>query len=680
MSNDFTALKDEQASEKFYLLRLKGSRYLNDLATSVSGDLYSAPWPYVATPGFFENSAEFSEVSTLPSASATFWNDTTNQTIYWNSPNAPASSYSVIADFYLFYTGEKNRVVTEDPENTATPERDWEPKLLRSPEISQNMKNIFQGIISFSANSVSVVNDRFEWSARLTPNDSFYNREVTVWLCINDVTNIKKVYEGFIKQVSVKRTEVTFRIEDGLSLLRKQATMGDTDDAFYNLDNYPDLQLQRSGQAIPFIFGKASRYDLRTASGGNYPSSGFLNLDPEALLPAVCTDYDASLSTSNNREWTCARVTAPLEYSCSVVSVVNGSDHERLTVAASDYDNFLIGDTFAVTSTAGTSYHRLVQKDSGTDLLTTGGLVGGSNYGIVTDFVPSIVVTQGDSTYYLRSKTDYTSATASTQGGNTLLKVTLANNWEGTFGADTLDPQTHQVFYRVRPDSSTWNHADALEFMLEKSGISAASASFATAATALNTNVLFSVPQFDEGDILDYTRYAELICESTLGHIYLNDDLEVGYKLFFAPSATVELTETDILKGTFKVGIDYNDITHQLVAFNPHASSVEMTSSSETRKSAKAQYLHKVENTDRFRHVLEDISGRVDAHLSLRSQRFATYTLTDKIKTIDAQLGDNFRVVRSDVLGGTGEQDLVLIGKSVSPNKVDLTLTDLKDL
>jgi hypothetical protein len=277
---------------------------------------------------------------------------------------------------------------------------------------------------------------------------------------------------------------------------------------------------------------------------------------------------------------------------------------------------------------------------------------------------------------------DYTASLVATSGGNKYLKITFVNNFEAFHaGLTVLDPTVHDVGYRVKPDTTSAGHGAAIKNILEKAGITTAAASYTAADAALVSKVNFSMPTYLEQDYKEYYKYIEDILSSSLGYIYIDGDLKIAYNVFDTPSSTDEVTPTDILDGTTTIRVEYQDIIDHLIAYNDHIVDAEVnTNSSKTASSTRAKYLHGINKTTRFIHVLEDISSRITDILNVRSNRFVYYTFKTKSKNLDTVIGDEFLLNRDGLLGNVATQSVVAIGVSKNNKNVSIEATDLYNI
>ena len=687
MANNFTTIQQNQASDKFYLVRIEPARYVNDDLSSIGGGQYEMTFSYPIAK-VEENGTALTSVTSGLSSGEYLYDETTN-TLQVHPGSAPSSTNAIVVFYYLFYTGGRFRVVSEDPENTNTTSRDWLPRIQRNPEIKSSVKDVVNGFLNISSSSLVIINDLQEFNQYMTINDSFNQKDIKIWLCLNSSDNIQKIYDGKIINVGLTRNKVTFKIDDPLSKISRPALNGDDSvDTFFNLDDFANVQPFKEGSPIPMIFGSVSRYKLRPKTITNL--SDAREVLPDQINEAVCTDYSNTLSTTTNREWGCCRVVDGFVDFSFTPSNIDNSDANftRLDGTSGEIAKFHIGDTFVVNDGGVDRYCQVHDIDTTNNYLYVtkqAALTTGDD--VEANDCPVLVIADfAGETYYPLYGQDYTATVTNTAGGNKYLKITFADNFESNHsGLTTLDPGAYRVFYRVSPDTTNAKHGSVVKKLLEGIGLTVNAASITAANSALATNCAFSIPNFDETEYNPYYKYIQDILKSTLGYLTLNNDFEIEYKLFASPSSSTVLDNVDIERGSLNVDVEYKDIVTQLIAFNPHYNNDELTADSNntptvSEKRNKAVYLHGIVNTDRFRHVLERMDNKISDIMDVLSERQAYYDLNSKIINVNNIIGDDLQLETEGILGSGSSKDLKIISINKSPERTKMTLTDLGSL
>jgi hypothetical protein len=152
--------------------------------------------------------------------------------------------------------------VNETPDG-AGPERVWEPRILEAPILNQSIKNNFVGVFSSSASKLSLINNDNDFQQHLNESASWNDADVKIWMCINDTTNIQKMYTGKVKNLSIIAKQVTFTFYDSFSRLNQPALMGDpADDAYFLTESssFTAVDPKEDGTPVPMIFAESSIY------------------------------------------------------------------------------------------------------------------------------------------------------------------------------------------------------------------------------------------------------------------------------------------------------------------------------------------------------------------------------------------------------------------------------------
>lgn len=686
MANDFSTVKNNQTSEKFYLARIVPRRTVNDDLVSIGGGQYQMTFPYFPQKAL-ANETELTKVDVISGAGEwSYDEDTQLLTVY----STPSSSNFINIYYYLFYTGGRHKTITEDPEDTATAIRDWLPRIKSNPVIDSSVEDVIEGNLKVSLSRLIVINDQFEFQAYLTDNDSFNKAEIKVWLALDDIENIQKIYDGRVRRINLGETTVNIEFDDPLTGILEPSLMGDdSSETYFTEDDFPNMAPNSTGLPIRYIFGTASRYQTKTDTAITGLTDA-QKIEEQSLELCVCTEFSNSVATTTNREWGVCRVSSDgfLAFGFTPSNVDNSAGgYTRLDGTAAEVDKFRVGDTMLITQ-AGSHYERVVLVDRTNNYvyitkngaLSTSAVVGSND-------CPTIVVTDelGNDFYLLYSR-DYTTGVVTTSGGNKFLTITLVDNFETNHaGLTTLDPGIHRVKYKVRPDTTSGQHGLVIKALLENAGLTVNSASVTAANSSLPVNCAFSIPQFDEDDIKRYVDYVQIILKSALSYISLNNSFEIEYHLFDTPLSTAEITNVDILKDSMDIEIKYNDIVHQIISFNPHWSSAEAKEDpadtpSVTEINLKAKYLHNINKVTRFRHVLESMNTRLAKIIDVRSERRVIYNFDTKIINIDNIIGDDIKLVRDGILGNDASKVVKILGLRKSPKKTNLIASDLLNI
>lgn len=675
-SNNFAALKENNAVKKIYLLRMNPARDITDDLVLDAGSIYECTINLKVNKVTL-NGVELTKVDNLTADKQYTFNESTGELRVYTL-SAPGDDFTFIAYHYLFFTDDQFRYVPQTPTDSATVTREWEPRLFGGIDFSQSVENIIQGTLSIAYSAIKLKNNDAYFQNFLGFNESFYNKKIELWLCLDTVDNIKKVYEGVVTEVLIDSETASFKVEDILSRLQQPASFGTpTNYQYYNDDASIGITVSpnKAGTVVPFIIGRFSKYALINAAIATRPNAR--KLDPESLLEAICITYSATISGTTNRAWgLCLSYdSVPLVFPTLSSMTVDNSDANCTKIhtitPAINFDYIFVGDQMAFVNGGSSKYLDIIEVDYVNSFIYVekdAGLT--SAWQCSADTVTTSVFLQraGVNTR-LRQGRDYGIFNAmvdSVGGGDfkTMVYLFFNNNFETALGIPDLDPINDRIVFRIR--FNNWGHGEILKRALNSAGIVTNDASFAQADIDLPVNCNFSVPYIDESDIRPYYGYIEDILKSTLGFLRMNSSFEVEYNLFAAPTAPAEITDSNIVRDSLNLEIKYKDITNEIIAYNAHLDAEDIVSKdptntpSKTLKNNRSLYLHDCNNTDRFRHVVDNIVPTLQKILAIRSERRVNYVLSTKGSNLDSQLGDEFKVVNDHALASPANEGVIV--------------------
>lgn len=685
--------KVKLATERFMLVRLNPARFIEPPA--ISAPVYGQDFPYPIN-RVERNGVALTQVTAVSNNDEWSYDETTGA-LEVQLASAPNDTTNVlIAYYYLFYTGTVFRAVSEDPENTATTVRYWEPRITTYPSIGQSFDNILAGVFTITSTGIELINDDGQFQEYLTDDDSFYQKQVDIWLCINSVSNIQKVFTGTITNLSLGQNRVQLSIVDSFNKLKQPAFLGDTsDEAVFSRDSgsFPSLDPKHNLRPCPYIVGSSSRYQTFGQAGNvaGAPDPYLLSVGTEAYSTA----FNAQASVIVNRTWGTCRIKGSVATQAfGTVQAVLDTGAGYTFVRFSTLSNAFYGDTIKWTE-AGTDYYGLINHFGTFTYLAV-------NYNLIisspnTPFtLASVVANQksfgvfieapNETTTYIvpRYGRDYTVTETPTSGSNNYLEVSFVNNFEASHaGFSVLDPNAQQVFFRTS-NTTVQTHGDILKEMVTKAGLTPEATSFGDADTGLPVNARFHIPNFDEDAADFYLKYVQDVLASTLGYLKVNSDFEVEYHLLSAPASFDVRDNFLMLDEETACAVEYQDIATKIIAYNPHNDSGDAIDDANTpaatAESTKARYLHGLVNVDRFRHCLEELTSKITDHINLKSMRAVRYSLATATEDIDTELGDDLELQNKIVLGSSDTQDVKITSIEKSPSSIRLEARDLKGL
>ena len=706
----FATEKEKSVTDRFMLVRLEPGRYVND-DLAASGSLYSMTFPYPVAK-VERNGVELTNDGATPNADGEWLYTESTQSLQVYSSSAPSSSVIFVVYYYVFVTNEKLRILPQDPESAesaSNPLRSWEPRLLGSPKIKQSIGNNLVGVFSIENTSIDISNLDDNFQQYLSLNDSFFNKDCRIWFGLNNSDSLQKVYLGKCRNIRLDSRSVNIDVQDNFSRLNQPCLNGDTgDEAYYTEAGFADIDPQKFNTPVPLVYGPFSRwkdevsYAGFVSSGGGGTRVNLLNEFTSDTLAfwneATCIDYSTDpTSTSENRIWALCRVPSGGFRSTnfgSPTGITDNGTNIRLNYdvsgwAALDVEKY---DFCAIHQGGATGYFQLTSINipsrrltlyADTEDVASGFTVGGMT--IVNSNAPQVIVVDEVEGMQYQSfwGKDWTFSETTTSGGNKLGKVTFNSSVESALSYDrNIHPRSVKVYYRVR--GQPIDHSDVVQELCESVGLTVDATSFAAAQSALDKQCIFQIPQFDETDFKAYLDYIKLVLESTLGVLYLKNDFSVGYSLLDAPSSSTVIDSNTYLRDSLRVDLNYEDIVTFLIAYNSHIGDpgtlVYTESGSASDESAKAKHLHGINNVNRFRHVLNDITSRVSDILDLRSNRLAKYRYKTSTQDLDSELNDDLQLESDLLLGNDTEKDLKIVGLDKGLDDTEIEATDLGGL
>ena len=686
------AEKVKIATERFLLVRVNPARAI--IPASVGGGIYEITLPFIMN-SLELNGVVLTKDMVAPTVNGHWFQDESTKILQVKLAVIPDDTTNILVAFhYMFFTATNYRPISEDPEDGSTTIREWRPLILNYPSILQSFDNIFNGIFTINDTSIEIINTDFSFQQFLGDDDTFFNKTVDIWLCINDVSNIQKIFTGTIKNLAIGGNTVTLNCVDSFNKLKGIASMGDqTNEIYYSTETFPNIDPKFSGFPIPYIVGSKSRYATSVYMAPINVGDPFIYLLNECN-EAATTSIDA-VSVTTNREWGCCRQKGSVavqslgtltKLSSPATNIWYAKFMSFSNLSVGDYIKFNSGggDQYALVGyvgdfTSGVDNYNVILIDPSNSISLTSVITGLKSFAVVI-YDPTIA-----KYYYPVIGVDYTLDDSTvTSGGNHYVKFTFANNFEPAWGISPhLDPNRHKVFYRTS-NSFVHTHADLSKDICGLVGIPTNSTSFSDVNTALPVNARFSIPNYDEQDYDIYLKYVQDVLSSTLGYLKVNSSFEVEYNLIAAPSSTNIRDSFLMIQDQTGCDIEYQDIATKIIAYNPHNSSAYETSlspsPSETRESVKARWLAGAENVNRFVHCLETITSRIAAHIGLKSFRFAKYKFQTATEDIDTELGDDIELNNKIVIGNSEIQDVKIITIEKSPKYVSLEASDFKGI
>ena len=700
--------KLKSASERHMLFKITPKRYINDSLVFVSGIVYSMTQTQKME-SVERNGVALSNGSSSTPIADEWYHDESTNTLYVGLSSAPNEDTNVIISlFNLFVTGSKTRYVTEDPLNPSSTIREWEPKLVKEPSVSQSVRNLSAGVFSISNISIDIIDVDSSIKDLLDIDTSFNNSSVTAWQAINDL--YVKIYQGKVKSISPKSTTITLKIDDNFSSLFSEATMGDAESEITaTRSTYPDLDSKLQSAPIPYFFGKSTHGIIENNTDhGSITYKGLSKGTNVAINISNSSDDIANQTDPDNNIFILGRVgpggIAMQDFgTITAISHPIGSFQVFVTATGHNYkygdgfslrrddlgfDTLVLGEIIDVSTTGYTIQTRKI---------FTGQLIAPANAGEqltvanIEIFIRESVQLRyhiftgeqiiGDkvSYYSLPIGHGLTTTQEVLDSGNILVKIDLRDVTKYT----QFNVSDHKLIFTMTPADSA-GHSEVVEKLCELSGLTINTASFAQAQIDLDESCIFQLPFKGQRRNTSYLKVIERIMQSTLGILYLNNDIEVNYNILSAPTSGDKVDDKSIINNTSRVLIEYNDIYTKLEAQNSGYSSLMSVAEGDepffSSEDNKAKYLNNITKKKNVEHVLEDFVSQGSKILNFVSNRRVEYTFDVATDLIDSLIGDDLSLSTFVLIGGLATEDVKIISIKKSSDKVTATATDLKGL
>jgi len=746
------------ASSRFVLARLEPARLINSSLSSLGGNLYSATLDSFILSKIERSGVLLTKVTT-PAADGqwSFNEDTGLLTIY--STIAPNSTTGIfIIYYYLFYSSDVDKIYPEGV--TTGVARCWNGRISQTPSTSQSINNITSSfIVTSSTSSLTLSNADYDFQKYLTAYDSFANKNAESWMVVNG--EISKIFTGKIVNIDTNANSINISLNDEFNrVLSENAYLGDdVGQAIATIDAYPNIVDIDINRPIPVIFGRSNQYNITNRSlvlSSESLLSGIqidrsVSTTTHPLEFILCRIPNGVTLTRPTPSITLPQVRSAAKILISGGATLGARSTEPLQFNGDVTADIEVGQTFDYVTANGTShavvtkrvYNSLISKTqvdwySDQTAFTFTGAVDITITGLTFSDKPAIMVkglaTEEVSTPYANGDGNSTNddewvalyskhfTTSIIQQNNTkLLKIKFNANWFSTvmhkdrissltnhafdelayqaFKVDSFktDFDRVKVFYKITTDEALSNHSDTLKFIVESSGISVNSSTFATAKSDLDSNVLFSIPFANSSTSLAPLKdYIQALLSSVVGVVYLDEESNLSYNLLSLPAAGDEIDENDILSNSLDVAVNYRDIITNVVYSNlhepqknfyidkdifppPDLSSAEIYNCNISIEDFASKYLNKSEKTKFLEHVLQDITagGRHLVYLALLSKRYATYKYSTSSQSLLNNIYDNVTLNDKIVLGGSNTVNCAIVALTKDEDKVDIIISDL---
>lgn len=705
------ALSDElakQVSERYCLIKITPSLRLNTLLSVKSGTIYTCTFTNT-----FELSSvkvdgtAYTESTTVdPTASKYYYNVTTG--VFEINFNAAIGTKQAILFFNLRFTDSEYSVYNESGVKNAVSSYAWQSRIGEAPDFDVSIKDMLSGVTSISSSRFSVKNDDLWMNSYIGSEYSYFNKDVTVWLCVNQLVSAK--FSGSLKDITPNNDDYSFSIYDHMYKLNESCLMGDTnEDAYYNTTTYTTMDPGKMGNVIPYVIGR-SKYKFKNNILNT--AVDYFDFDENETEQAVC------LTIADSLTWGICRsgpngfkktnygdinsgsmvVNATLDFNYGNASANRRSFYLSWSITP---PNIEVGDTIEIVS-GGTTYQGCVLYSVYQEV---GGYMeaiapAGSYANVTTSPNDSIgiMILQGTYRFYPLAVNDYTLTTTTLASGNKLYKVVFSAGFEARHpGMATIDYLNTKIYYRFTEKTSVTDdtsHAKVVSRVLTAAGLTVNAASITAVDALFTAYVNMTIPEFGSKTPKNYTDYLELLLKSSFGYIYRdNSTLETMHKLFAVPSAANLILYNEVLM----VSVQFNgsEMAANLRALNDNIyflntnftanSPYDPVGVSSSTTLTKSKYHHGLTNQKDLHSVFTRPSASLTVNrkgYSENVQMIVDFTTSSKYSNLN--IGDDVAIYDTRIPGtkstyqGYSCSLLKIIGIKYSSSKIIFTAIDFK--
>ncbi len=739
MPNNYSTLVNERSSLKFFLIRIKPARDISSDLVLFSGTTYQMTLNVPTVPNLEVNGVAYTKVSSLtPSSSQFYFNDDTK--LLRVNFGAALTSQIVVAYYYLFMTNDIYKRAMENPFDLTGSFYDYDPRIASDPDFEISQQNVMFGTISISSTSLELKNQDNYFQQYLTDNDSFYNKEIIFWHCLNDVNNNVLTYKGFVTNYSLSKDNLILEIDSDFKALLKTKFSTDTfDNSFFTLASFPKLDPSLDFTPVTRYYCRVSPHEIN--SDVNSPANSmavrvagdaaliagasWLKLRGERCVAVNVSRGNDPTGGGVNRTWiagaTPVTLLSVLNFTITSVAAYFpatelGWNLYVVGISAADRLNLTIGDSFFLTGNVNNCAHILGEVPGGVLIATAptnpAPLV---NNVYIRQVISQVQIEcldiqkNGENLILpLIPNIDYNQTIT-----NDHIIISLSPNFEAKFPELTAVKPHIEEDYVMRfvchvdtPPSLgvnydiDLNHASVLKGLIEEAGLSTNATSF-TNAGATNILLNFTIPFQGSTEFPTYLEVIEKILESTGGYITINSSNEIEYYLLDAPNSPTAINDDSILKDSLTQKFSFDDIASSITFKNIHGGiyiwkdnntstragsnlykswSYQNTINNEQENNPRATYLHGITKNIQIENFLDGTttSNAFDRIKRLRFNRIAKFGIAIK-NFANSKLGDNFQIQSQD-LAGTNTRDIRIFTKRQSKNYTNIEGYDLIDL
>lgn len=725
------ALIDKQASKRIMLAKIVPTRLLNGSTISMGSGQYSASMPVKHLSAVKRNGVALTRDTAAPTVNDHYYFDEATGYFQVKLASAPSNVNILTADFALYFSSGETVVAYDPPTGMVGDLVEYEPRIRNQPEFSVNINDIQNGVFSISGTSLVIENTDRELNKYLTVKDWFKFKDVQMFACYEDETNVEKFYQGVITDVDLDDNNVVFAIGDAFSKLATPAYLGPRTEAIANYTEFTDIYPKHIGQNLPMILASSSP-GVPILDSFGYTSVGFV--DPTVMNKGICATYTPKGNTSQNRNWYCCRL---LDTTYEYVESLNFGTPNSFSAFASIGQPYIIRVGYASAGTFAT--HNVEVGDSFTvnyGPYTAYGIVTSVNYTDreIVGYAPNWNGAYWDTTakditaisalggtkfcialqdiktgkyFFPICGYEYSIGGVPGADGGIMIGVLFANNFEATmdarkiytgagdgyadnnnfpeygqFSTIRLDPENYDLFYKISvSDSVDFTFENVIKKMITSSGL-VADTPFIDIPTALpeDTELIRTdtqIPDKDEMSYDTYLKYLQELLRPFACFLRLNSTGDkASIKGFASPSGSGQVFDEDnILQGSLSIETDFNDIITEIISYNDYTYPYSITVYDDL-----AEHLNGGKSSTTIIHLMQFLNDRLEKLLTLLKNRKATYRFQTATQGFNLTIGDSITLKHNNILGGDESANLFITGISKNIETVTIEASDLGGL
>jgi len=618
------------------------------------------------------------------------------------------TNHSVIADnaFIVFsdlhYTIEQARYYDYTDLYGATFEVEYKPRVKKAPSLSQSVKNVYSGIISFSRYNIQMIDVDNELKDLLSQKISFYNATTKIRYFVNDV--LAETMTGKITDLSISNNGLSFGVTDVFNQLKSDALFGDSiEDVTLTTADYPNLDPSLENHIVPYVVGKQSFCETGRASNSSVLSmvDGLqgINIKYNEDQPFENDDFIlcrvGPSGVAMQSFGTGAVLTHNLNDDFFTVTLGPGANivyGDALYIAVDDiFDTdhlyYCICTSLTATTATFTTYDRFTAKKTLTNLAYK---IDMSDVDLHYSIQATLIGPDGVVYPLLFADEQPNLQFTTLPSGNKLVKLVGVGG--GVWGAY---PTTNSKLIFSIQTNESGDHTNLVKRLLDVSGIEYNASNIDGAQSVMDSKCCLQIPSKGSNSVPSNLDVMETILKSTLGFLYTNNLGNITYKLLEQITSTVQdVKDQDINESSWDINVEYQDICNIVEYKNIYYSqSQSLFNDNKTNpydgsnfnlSDNDSKHLNEIDNTFTVDHCLTNYLGPASEQYYNRYKNLVknprnTYSLSVSTILANNTVADEIELNSENCkLGGVSPRDLKVLSLKKSIENIKITATDLE--